>query len=71
MYLVKFSFLRFSQKAFFAQSTYRGRVETGGGDSVLSAGVYTTTLQVMVDIVKEGRCGAPPHPHQAGLIFPS
>ncbi len=34
------------------------------------AGVYTTTLFVMLDIVKVGG-RAPPHPHQAGLIFPS
>ncbi len=30
-----------------------------GNESALSAGVYTTTLYVMVDIVKEGRYGVP------------
>ncbi len=49
---------------------YRGRVEMGGVylDS-LSAGAYTTTLYVMVDIVK--RADVHPHSHQAEQIFPS
>ncbi len=34
------------------QSTYRDRVETRGSVSALSAGAYTTTLYVFVDIVK-------------------
>ncbi len=38
--------------------------------SVRSAGAYSTTLYVMVDIVKGGG-SAPPPPYQAGLIFPS
>jgi hypothetical protein len=37
--------------------------------STLSAGAYTVTLYVMVDIVKRG--GHAPPPHQAGMIFPS
>ncbi len=37
--------------------------------SVLSAGAYTTTLYVMVDIGK-GEGDAPPPRHQPGLIFP-
>jgi hypothetical protein len=38
------------------QSTYRGRVERGVGGSVsaLSAGANSSTLYVMVDIVKGG-----------------
>ncbi len=42
-----------------AQSTYRGGVEIGGGVSALPAGAYTTTLYVMVDIVKEGGRATP------------
>jgi hypothetical protein len=33
--------------------------------------MYTTTLYVLVDIVKGGGCGVDPQPHQPGLIFPS
>jgi hypothetical protein len=39
-----------------------------GSVSALSAGAYTATLFVMVDIVKGG-VRAPPHPHQPGLFF--
>ncbi len=47
----------------WSQSTYRGRVEIGEVFQPLSAGAYTTTLCVMLDIVKRmertpesGRC---------------
>jgi hypothetical protein len=48
------------------QSAYRGRVKNR---SALSAGAYTTTLDLVVDIVKG--VGVHPHPNQAVLIFPS
>ncbi len=49
----------------------RGRAEIGGSVSALSAGAYITTLYVMVDIVTGGwRAPPPPHPRQAGLIYP-
>jgi hypothetical protein len=38
--------------------------------SVHSAGAYTATLLVMVNVVKGGG-RATPHPHQPGLILPS
>jgi hypothetical protein len=41
----------------------------GGGCFCLSAGAYTITLYVMLDIVIRGGC-APLHPHQPGIIFP-
>jgi hypothetical protein len=40
-----------------------------GSVSALSAGVYTTTLYVMVNIVKGGG-RAPPTPHKPRLNFP-
>jgi hypothetical protein len=52
------------------QSTYKGRVETRGSVSALSAGAYTTTLYILVDIVKGG-CACISYPHQLGLICPS
>ncbi len=42
-----------------------------GSVSSLSAGEYTTTLYVMVYILKGGVWSCNPHPHQLGLIFPS
>ncbi len=39
--------------------------------SALSAGAYTTTLYVMVDIVRGGWACTNPSPHQYGLILPS
>ncbi len=43
-------------------STYRGRVEIGESVSALSAGAYTTTLYMMVDVVKGDGCEPPPSP---------
>jgi hypothetical protein len=49
-------------KRFSPQSTYRGRGEIGEGSlSALSAGGYTTTLYVMVTIVKGGGHAPPTH----------
>ncbi len=45
------------------QSTYRGRVDIGRSVSALTAGGYTITLYVLVDIVKRGRGAPPPPPH--------
>ncbi len=42
-----------------ATESYRGRGEIGGSVSVLSAGVYTATLSVIINKVKKGRCA--PH----------
>jgi hypothetical protein len=56
------------------QITKRDRIEIGVVYNVyaLSAGAHTTTLYVMVDIVRgDGRAGATPHPLQPGQIFPS
>jgi hypothetical protein len=47
----------FTFSQFYPQSTYRDRGEIGGMS--LSAGAYTTTLYVMVDIVKEGWHASP------------
>ncbi len=49
-----------------AQSTYRGRVEIGGVSLPLS-------WSVQHNFVRDGRYSerSTPHPHQAGLIFPS
>ena len=44
-----------------SQSTYKGRAENRGSVSAFSAGAYTTTLYVTVDIVKGG--GRAPLPH--------
>ncbi len=38
--------------------------------SAHSAGAYTATLLVMVNVLRGGGL-APPHPHQPGLILPS
>ncbi len=57
------------QPPVWTQSTYRGRVEIGRVCHALSAGAYTTTLYVMVDIVNGG-IGVDtghPHPHQANF----
>ncbi len=53
---------------FLPQSTYRGRVDRNMGSVfVLSAGVYTTTLYVMVDRVKGGGRAPPPSPAWANF----
>jgi hypothetical protein len=52
--------LKNCQRVVEPQSAYRGRGEIGGSVSLLSAGAFTTTLYVMVDIVK-GAGRAPPH----------
>ncbi len=54
------------------QSPYRSRVEIGGVYLNLPSQLEhnTTTLYVMVDIVKGGGVH-PPHPNLAELIFPS
>ncbi len=59
-----------SQCTYIPQGTYRGRLEIGGMylPSQLER-IPSTTLYVMVDIMKAG-WRAPPHP-QAGLISPS
>jgi hypothetical protein len=42
------------------QRTYKGRIDIGEVYlHALSAGAYTTTLYVMVDIVKEGGLASP------------
>jgi hypothetical protein len=51
-----------------AQSTYRGRVEIGGV-SALSAGAHSTTLHVMVDIVKGAGVRPLPPPAWANFSF--
>jgi hypothetical protein len=38
--------------------------------SAHSAGAYTATLLVMVNVMKGGG-RAPPHPHQPGIILPT
>jgi hypothetical protein len=43
--------IQFLDRKWTPQRTYRRRVEIGGSVSALSAGVYTATLDVMVDIV--------------------
>jgi len=54
--------LLYPLKRFSPQSTYRGRGEIGEGSlSALSAGGYTTTLYVMVTIVKWGGRATPTH----------
>jgi hypothetical protein len=53
------------------QSTYISKDETGLVYlAAHSAGAYTATLLVMVNVVKGGG-RAPPHPQQPGLILPS
>jgi hypothetical protein len=51
------------------QSTYRSGVEIEGSVFALSAGAYTTTLYVMVDIVKGGGRAPQPSPMAAGKFF--
>ncbi len=48
------------------QSTYRDRVEKGC--FYLSAGAYTTTLYVMVDIVKGGGRAPPTSPPESEFM---
>ncbi len=61
-----FPFVPCSKWLLLPESTYR---RNRGSVSAPSAGANTKTLYVMVDIVKG--VGVYPHPHQAGLIFPS
>jgi hypothetical protein len=49
------------------QSTYRGRVRNRGSVSALSAGAYTTTLYVMVNIVKGDGVHPQPSPDWANF----
>jgi hypothetical protein len=65
---MRYRHVRIVQTALYIKgySTSRNRASV----SALLVGAYTTTLYVMVDIVQVGGVH-PPHPHQAGLVFPS
>ncbi len=68
-YLMRYRHVCIVQTAEYIKGYSRNRASV----SALSVGAYTTTLYVMVDIVKGVGVHAPPPlpPHKPGLIFPS